>query len=209
MAQSNRVARNVRNGGGVYKGSGEGGPVKGLPVSVKQGANIPGQKGLKGGTSVGTGTGAGSGEGGSGQRSARPQAPATRHGCGALHPTRQLAPFTRIAGDRSTRCVPSNARPVVIRPPTEARYSAMTIKISKETQKELVASIRRYFAENMEDEIGDLKASLLLDFALQEIGPSVYNLAIADAQTYLQDKVLDIENACWEEEFTYWKPSRS
>ena len=48
----------------------------------------------------------------------------------------------------------------------------MTIKISKETRKELVASIRRYFAENMDDEIGDLKASLLLDFALQEIGPA-------------------------------------
>lgn len=85
----------------------------------------------------------------------------------------------------------------------------MTIKIPKETQKELVASIRRYFAENMDDEIGDLKASLLLDFALTEIGPSVYNLAIADAQTYLQDKVVDIENACWEEELTYWKPLRS
>ena len=60
-----------------------------------------------------------------------------------------------------------------------------------------------------DDEIGDLKASLLLDFALTEIGPSVYNLAIADAQTYLQDKVVDIENACWEEELTYWKPPRS
>ncbi len=98
---------------------------------------------------------------------------------------------------------------MVIRPPTETRYAAMTIKISKETRKELVASIRRYFAENMDDEIGDLKASLLLDFALQEIGPSVYNLAIADAQTYLQDKVVDIENACWEEELRYWKPPRS
>lgn len=26
--------------------------------------------------------------------------------------------------------------------------------------------------------------------------------------TYLQDKVVDIKNACWEEELTYWKPPR-
>ena len=34
----------------------------------------------------------------------------------------------------------------------------------------------------MEDEIGDLKASLLLDFFVKEVGPSIYNKAIANAQ---------------------------
>jgi len=40
----------------------------------------------------------------------------------------------------------------------------MAIKLSKDVEKRLVASIKRYFAENMEDEIGDLKAGLLLDY---------------------------------------------
>ena len=54
--------------------------------------------------------------------------------------------------------------------------------------------------------MGDLKANLLLDFVLKEIGPSIYNTAIADAQTYFQGRVADLEGVCHEKEFTYWTP---
>ena len=80
----------------------------------------------------------------------------------------------------------------------------MTIELSKDTQQRLTDSIKRFFEEKMEDEIGDLKASLLLDFCLREIGPSVYNRAIADAQTHPQDKVNDLDGSCYEPEFGYW-----
>ena len=53
-------------------------------------------------------------------------------------------------------------------------------------------------------EVGDLKAKLLLDFFLGEIGPIVYNSAIADAQAYFQGKVADLEGSCYEAEFGYW-----
>lgn len=50
---------------------------------------------------------------------------------------------------------------------------------------------------------------LLLDFFLKEIAPTVYNGAISDAQTYLRDRVGDLEGACYEPEFAYWaKPTR-
>lgn len=81
----------------------------------------------------------------------------------------------------------------------------MAIELPKETQKVLIASIRRYFAENMDEEIGDLKASLLLDFCLREIGPTIYNRAIADAQAHLQGRLAELDGACWEPEFGYWK----
>jgi uncharacterized protein (DUF2164 family) len=81
----------------------------------------------------------------------------------------------------------------------------MTIELSKEVNSRMVASIKRYFVESMEDEIGDLKASLLLDFCLKEIAPTVYNQAIADAQAYMQDRVSDLENSCYQPEFAYWK----
>ena len=81
----------------------------------------------------------------------------------------------------------------------------MAIELTKETKERLIESIKRFFEENMDDEIGDLKASLLLDFCLQEIGPSIYNQAIADAKTYMQDKVSDLDGACYEPEFTYWQ----
>lgn len=89
--------------------------------------------------------------------------------------------------------------------PGEGYILSMTIELKKEVQKELIASIKRYFGENLDDEIGDLKASLLLEYILAEIGPSIYNQSIEDAQAYFQDKVADLENTCWEEELTYWQ----
>ena len=67
-------------------------------------------------------------------------------------------------------------------------------------------SIKRFAAEQLDEEMGDLKAHLLLDFVLKEIGPSIYNRAIADAQTYFQSRVADLEGVCHEKEFTYWAP---
>ena len=80
----------------------------------------------------------------------------------------------------------------------------MSIRLSKETEKRLIGSIQRYFSENMEEPIGDLKAALLLDFCVQEIGPTVYNRAIADAQAQLQDRVADLNSSCYQNEFGYW-----
>ncbi|HEY5219856.1 MAG TPA: DUF2164 domain-containing protein [Gemmatimonadaceae bacterium] len=80
----------------------------------------------------------------------------------------------------------------------------MAIELSPEATKQLRASITRYFAENLDQDVGDLKAALLLDFCLKEIGPSIYNQAIADAQAYFQARVVDLEGVCYEREFGYW-----
>jgi uncharacterized protein (DUF2164 family) len=80
----------------------------------------------------------------------------------------------------------------------------MAITLNPEAAKRLQVSIKRYVAENLDQEIGDLKAGLLLDFVLKEIGPTVYNRAIADAQAYFQGRVADLEGVCYEAEFTYW-----
>jgi len=71
----------------------------------------------------------------------------------------------------------------------------MEIKLNKEIEKKLIASIKRYTSENLETEMGDLQSSLFLQFLLEEIGPFVYNLAISDAQAYMQEKALDLETA--------------
>ena len=80
----------------------------------------------------------------------------------------------------------------------------MTIVLPDAGQKQSIASIRRYFAEELEQDIGDLKAGLLLDFIMLEIGPSIYNGAIGDAQTYLRDRVADLDGICSAPEFAYW-----
>jgi uncharacterized protein (DUF2164 family) len=81
----------------------------------------------------------------------------------------------------------------------------MTIKLNDETRQRLITSIQRYFSENMDEPAGDLKATLLLDFFVKEIGPSIYNQAILDAQSHLQNKVAELDGECHETEFAYWR----
>ena len=81
----------------------------------------------------------------------------------------------------------------------------MAIKLQQEVERRLLTSIQRYCAENMDEEAGELKARLLLDFCLREIAPSVYNQAILDAQAAMQDKIAEVETVCYETEFGYWK----
>jgi uncharacterized protein (DUF2164 family) len=83
----------------------------------------------------------------------------------------------------------------------------VAIELSQEVKKDLIPSIQKYFREHMDDDIGDLKAELLLDFCLREICPTVYNRAIHDAQAFLQDRVADLDGTCFEPEMTYWKKS--
>ncbi len=80
----------------------------------------------------------------------------------------------------------------------------MAIKLKKDVEVRLIGSIRRYFNENMEEEMGDLKARLLLDFCLKELGPSIYNQAIEDAQSHMQEKIAELDGVCHEFEFSYW-----
>jgi uncharacterized protein (DUF2164 family) len=84
----------------------------------------------------------------------------------------------------------------------------MNIKLPDEATARALGSIRRYFAEELDQELGELPARLLLDFVLKEIAPSVYNAAIADAQGFMHDRVADLEGACSAVEFGYWPPQQ-
>ena len=81
----------------------------------------------------------------------------------------------------------------------------MTIELSKEDRKEAIASIERYFRENMEEKIGNIAAGGLLGFLLEEIGPSIYNKAVADVQERLHVRVVEVDIEIHEEEFGYWR----
>jgi uncharacterized protein (DUF2164 family) len=80
----------------------------------------------------------------------------------------------------------------------------MTIELPKEARAEAIASIERYFQENMEERIGNIGAGALLGFFLEEIGPTVYNKAVADVQEKLQMRVAELDIEAHEDEFPYW-----
>ena len=85
----------------------------------------------------------------------------------------------------------------------------MAVALPDEDKKQALASVKRYCDENLACELGGIEVAALLDFFLKELAPSVYNAAIADAQTYLRDRVADLEGACYEPEFAYWPKSSS
>lgn len=78
------------------------------------------------------------------------------------------------------------------------------MELTKEARAQAIASIQRYFEENLESSLGNLPAGNLLDFFLQEIGPAIYNRAIADAQQRLQQRVIDLSGELFADEFQYW-----
>ena len=81
----------------------------------------------------------------------------------------------------------------------------MTIEIAKEERAQAIASIERYFRENMEEPIGNIAAGALLGFLLEEIGPLVYNRAVADVQERLQLRVSELDIEHHEDAFQYWR----
>lgn len=81
----------------------------------------------------------------------------------------------------------------------------MPIELPKEAHKEAVASIERYFREHMEEKIGNIAAGGLLGFFLEEIGPVIYNRAVADVQERMQERTAELDIEVHEEEFQYWR----
>jgi uncharacterized protein (DUF2164 family) len=84
----------------------------------------------------------------------------------------------------------------------------MPIEIPKEARATAIASIERYFAENMEERIGNVTAGALLGFFLDEVGPVVYNQAVREVQERLQARVMEVDLEVYEEEFQYWGKQR-
>lgn len=81
----------------------------------------------------------------------------------------------------------------------------MTIELSKEIRQQAISSIARYFEENMEEKIGNIAAGALLGFFVEEIGPVIYNQAVADVQERLQARVMEIDLEVNEDPFQYWR----
>ena len=80
----------------------------------------------------------------------------------------------------------------------------MTIVLPPEARTEAVASLKAYLRDHLDVEAGDLAAGGLLDFVLEEIGPSVYNRAVRDVQERLHAHVAELDIEVHEEEFPYW-----
>jgi uncharacterized protein (DUF2164 family) len=59
--------------------------------------------------------------------------------------------------------------------------------------------------ENMEEKIGNIAAGALLGFFVEEIGPVIYNMAVAEVQERIQTRVMEIDLEVTEDPFQYWR----
>jgi uncharacterized protein (DUF2164 family) len=85
----------------------------------------------------------------------------------------------------------------------------MAVTLPAEAKKQAQASLRRYCTEELDLDVSDIQVTGLLEFFLREIGPSVYNGAIGDAQAFLRNRLADLEATCYEPEFTWWPKGTS
>lgn len=66
------------------------------------------------------------------------------------------------------------------------------IKIDKEIREEMISSIKGFFLDERDEDLGDLASSLILDFIIDELAPEFYNQGVEDSYKHMNDKVEDL-----------------
>ena len=84
----------------------------------------------------------------------------------------------------------------------------MAIKLPPQETEEVLHSLRKYFSSELDQELSELKAKLLLDYLQQEIAPLAYNQGVRDAEEYFRARVEDLPGMVFEPGLTYWQKKR-
>ncbi len=71
--------------------------------------------------------------------------------------------------------------------PNESR-----IKLTKEKKEEMIQRIQNYFLNERGEEIGNLAATLFLNFVVEELAPEFYNQGVQDAYRYMTERCEDM-----------------
>lgn len=81
----------------------------------------------------------------------------------------------------------------------------MALELDRDARAQAVASIERWCREHLDEPVGNVTAGGLLAFFVEEIGPLIYNQAVADAQERLQMRLSELDIEVHEEPFQYWR----
>ena len=66
------------------------------------------------------------------------------------------------------------------------------IIITNERREDIVDAIKIYFSEERGEEIGDLRAKLILDFIMEKMAPEFYNQGVSDSCQYMKNMIEDV-----------------
>lgn len=65
-------------------------------------------------------------------------------------------------------------------------------KLTKEQRAAMISSIKTYFSNERDEELGDLASSLLLDFIIEELAVEFYNRGVQDSYQYMNERIEDL-----------------
>jgi uncharacterized protein (DUF2164 family) len=84
----------------------------------------------------------------------------------------------------------------------------MSLELTTQESQEAMHSLKRYFTAELDVELSELKAKLLLDYLMKELAPLAYNRGVADAESFFRNKLEDLTATCFEPGLTYWQKKR-
>ena len=78
------------------------------------------------------------------------------------------------------------------------------IKLDQHQKTEAIDKLKKYFNDEMHQEIGQFEAEFLLDFFSKEVGVYFYNQGLQDAGKVFENKLEDVQQHLYElEKHTY------
>jgi uncharacterized protein (DUF2164 family) len=91
----------------------------------------------------------------------------------------------------------------MLAPMTTRPASPLRIRLADERRERMLRSVRRFFADELDVDLGEFAAGRALDFFVKELGAPVYNQAIQDVRAHLQGKLDDLEGEFYEPDEPY------
>ena len=80
----------------------------------------------------------------------------------------------------------------------------MALELTKEEIEQVIPSLQKYFREEFDQELSEMKTRFLLEYFQKEIAPLAYNKGVKDAENYFRTKTEDLTGICYEDAMTYW-----
>ncbi len=74
----------------------------------------------------------------------------------------------------------------------------MRIRLTDERREAILSTLRRMFAEQFDEDLSEFRAERILELFLGHLGPAVYNQAIQDARSFLQEHLNDLDAVFYE-----------
>jgi uncharacterized protein (DUF2164 family) len=84
----------------------------------------------------------------------------------------------------------------------------MAIDFTTQDSEEITHSLKKYFTAELDHDLSDLQAKLLLGYIAKEIAPLAYNQGVKDAENYFRPRLEDLPATCFEPGLTYWRKNR-